>query len=60
MYLEITAIVAVVFLVIRELLNSRRTRSSRRMARNLLIPIIPLLVAFLIMLAIRIGDVISG
>lgn len=59
MILEITTITLLVFLVTKELAGVSESESAQRLASFLAVPIIPLLILFVLMIALSIAKILT-
>jgi ABC-type Na+ efflux pump permease subunit len=57
--LGVVIITLLVFLAARELAGASRSESAQRVASFLAVPIIPLLIIFVLMVALRIAEIVG-
>jgi hypothetical protein len=57
--LEITTITLLVFLVTKELAGVSESESAQRLASFLIVPIVPLLILFVLMVALRVTEILA-
>ncbi len=60
MLLGIIIITLLVFLATKELASISESESAQRIASFLVVPIIPLLILFVLLIALRVNEIISG